>query len=52
MISIKNYKTATALLATAAAAAVLVGYTVTTGNDHFVLADSMVKPIQEVYKCT
>jgi hypothetical protein len=43
MISIKNYKTATALLATTAVVAVLVGYTVTTGNDHFLLADGMNK---------
>ena len=40
---IKKYKTATASLATAVIVAVLVGYTVTTGNDHFVLADEMSK---------
>ena len=43
MISIKNYQTAIVSLATAAVVAVLVGYAVTTGNDHFVLADSMNK---------
>ena len=43
MISIKNHKTATALLATAALAAVLVGGTVTIGSNHFVLADGMNK---------
>jgi hypothetical protein len=43
MISIKNYKKASASLITAAVVAVLVGYAVTTGNDHFVFANSMNK---------
>jgi hypothetical protein len=43
MISIKNHKTGTASLATVAVVAVLIGYTVITGNDHFVLADSINK---------
>ena len=41
MINIKNYKTAPALLATAAVAAVLVAGTVTIGSEHFVLAEKM-----------
>ena len=65
MISKMNQKPANALIAIATLAALLVGGTVTIGNDRFVLADSMNKndtvsvhltcvipPQPGVYPCT